>query len=236
MKKDGPDLNSLQRRLGHVFQDPALLECALTHASYLQDHPEAGPSNQRLEFLGDAVLQLVLSEALFQDYPVDREGALSKRRSTLSQGRFLSRLAHDLDLAGFLRLGQSEEQTGGRQRASILEDTLEAVVGAIHLDGGYATVRQVVLGWYGSLPGRLARTLGADNPKGLLQELVQGEHGNQALRYAVVRATGEPHQREYEVGVYLLDRFLGSGRGSSKKLAEEAAARAALETLKGQGG
>ena len=236
MKKAGPDLDSLQRRLGHVFQDPALLECALTHASYLQDHPAAGPTNQRLEFLGDAVLQLVLSEALFQEYPDDREGDLSKRRSNLSKGRFLSRLAHDLDLAAFLRLGQSEEQTGGRQRASILEDTLEALVGAIHLDSDYATARRVVLSWYGSLPGRLARTLGEDNPKGLLQELVQPEHGNESLRYTVVRTTGEPHEREYEVSVYLLERFLGSGRGSSKKLAEEAAARAALETLKGQGG
>src|SRR3990167_823100 len=146
MKSAKPNLASLQRRLGHAFRDPALLKCALTHTSYLQDHPEAGPPNQRLEFLGDAVLQLVLSEALFQQYPDDREGALSKRRSTLSKGRFLSRLAHDLGLHAVLQLGQSEEQTGGHERASILEDALEALVGAIYLDSDYATVRRVVLG------------------------------------------------------------------------------------------
>jgi ribonuclease III len=218
----------LQHRLGYQFRDEALLRRALTHTSYLQEHPEVGPGNQRLEFLGDSVLQLVLSEALYQAYPEEREGALSKRRAALTQGRFLSQLARDLGLDGGLQLGPSEEQTGGRQRASILEDALEALIGAVYLDSDLTTARRVLLAWYGPLSGRLAGLLEEDNPKGSLQELVQPGHGNDALRYEVIRTAGAPHEREYEVNVYLRDRLLGSGRGRSKKRAEESAARAAL--------
>ncbi len=228
MDKPEPQLAALQQRLGYQFRNPALLQCALTHPSYLQDEPAAASSNQRLEFLGDSVLQLVLSEALFQLYPAEREGTLSKRRAALTQGRFLSRLARALGVDAGLRLGQSEEQTGGRGRASTLEDAFEALVGAVYLDSDFATSRRIVLGWYGSLPAHLAVLLGEDNPKGRLQELVQPEHGNRALRYEVTHTAGAPHEREYEVNVYLRDQLLGSGRGSSKKLAEEAAARAAL--------
>ena len=224
-------LDALQQRLGYRFQDPALLQRALTHTSFLQDHPEEAPANQRLEFLGDSVLQLVLTEELFRAYPDEREGALSKRRAALTKGGFLCQLARELELEAALRLGQSEESSGGRQRASILEDALEALVGAVCLDRDFAAARRVVLGWYGPLPDRLADLLGEDNPKGRLQELLQAEHGNRAVRYEVARAEGAPHQREYEVNVYLHDRLLGTGRGSSKKRAEEAAARAALPVL-----
>jgi ribonuclease-3 len=221
----------LQTRLGYAFRDPALLESALTHGSYLPDHPEAGPGNQRLEFLGDSVLQLVLSETLFRLYPDEREGLLSKRRATLTNGSFLSMLARELGLDSALRLGDSEEQSGGRQRASILEDAFEAVVGALYLDSDFATAGRIVLGCYGPLPERLAALLGEDNPKGRLQELLQPKHGNRALSYKVAQMAGAPHEREYEVNVFLNDELLGSGRGSSKKLAEEAAARAALARM-----
>jgi ribonuclease-3 len=232
-----PSLDRLQARLGHVFREPALLQQALTHLSYLQDFPSAGPGNQRLEFLGDSVLQLILSETLFKLDPDAREGALSKCRSTLAKGRFLSLLARELEIDAALQLGQSEENTGGRQRASILEDAFEAVVGAIYLDSDYATTRRVVLAWYGPMTERLAALLGEENPKGRLQELLQPIHGNNALRYQVERTAGTPHEPEYEVNVYLHDTLLGTGRGSSKKLAEEAAARAALPALEaGDGG
>ncbi len=224
-------LDALQDRLGHRFRDPALLQSALTHTSYLQDHPEAAPGNQRLEFLGDSVLQLVLSAALFELYPAEREGALSKRRATLTQGRFLSRLARQLGLDASLRLGQSEEQTGGRQRDSILEDAFEALVGAVFLDGDVAAAARAVLTWYGPLPALFAELLGEANPKGRLQELVQPQHGNRALRYEVAGATGAAHEREYVVNVYLQERLVGTGRGLSKKRASEEAARAALHTL-----
>lgn len=226
-----PRFEELQERIGYRFRDPAFLATALTHTSYLQDHPAVGEGNQRLEFLGDSVLQLILAATLFELYPDQREGALSKRRSTLTNGRFLSLIARDLGLDASLRLGLSEEQTGGRQRASILEDGLEALVGAIYLDSDFPTVRAVVLNWYGPLAERLTILLGEDNPKGCLQELVQPKHGNRALRYEVTRTAGAPHEREYEVNVYLRDRLLGSGRGSSKKLAEESAARAALAAV-----
>ncbi len=226
-----PDLVQLQQRLAHPFRDPALLETAVTHPSWLQDHPGEPASNQRLEFLGDAVLQLVLTEALFQLYPDDREGVLTRRRASLTKGTFLVELARELGLESCLRLGASEEAGGGRTRASALEDALEAVFGALYLDSDLATTRRVILALYGPLPDRLARQA-ADNPKGRLQELVQPRHGNDALHYEVTRVEGADHARAYQVTVRLLDRPLGTGRGTSKKLAEEAAALAALATLK----
>lgn len=225
-------LAQLQSRLGYTFRDPALLVRALTHTSYLPEHPEAGESNQRLEFLGDAVLQLILTEKLFQLFPGDREGLLSKRRSALTKGVFLVELARELGLDECLRLGASEESSGGRQRPSMLEDAFEAIIGALHLDADLATTRSVVLALYGDVTDRLRAAETGDNPKGRLQELVQPVHGNNALRYEVTAVEGEDHARAYEVAAFLHDRLLGRGRGSSKKLAEEAAARAALETLR----
>lgn len=223
---------ALQKRLSYHFKNTALLSEALTHASYLQDHPKTGAHNQRLEFLGDSVLHLVLSEALFHEFPLEREGVLSRRRAGLTKGEFLWRLAHDLGVDAGLHLGQSEEDAGGRQRASILEDAFEAIVGAIYLDSDYATARKVILHWYGSLSARLALSESGENPKGQLQELVQPEHGNNALRYDVLDATGPKHAREYEVSVSLNGEPLGTGKGSSKKAAEEEAARVALTALR----
>lgn len=225
-------LAALQQRLGYTFRNPALLTEALTHASFLQDHPEAGAHNQRLEFLGDSVLHFVLTDALFRQFTDEREGVLSRRRAALTKGEFLSRLARDLGVDAGLRLGQSEEEAGGRGRASILEDALEAIIGAIHLDSDFGAAQRVVLHWYGSLVERLALTEGGENPKGQLQELVQPRHGNGALRYEVVNASGPKHAREYEVAVLLQGAAIGSGRGTSKKAAEEQAARAGLEALR----
>jgi ribonuclease-3 len=226
-------LAQLQTRLDYVFRDPALLECAITHTSFLPDCPEA-ESNQRLEFLGDAVLQLVLTEALFNLYPADREGVLSKRRAALANGVFLAQLARELGLDTCLRLGASEEATGGRARASTLEDACEALVGALYLDSDLPTVRRVVLGLYGYLPDRLAAVEHIENPKGRLQELVQPDHGNEALLYEVTNIEGEDHARRFDVAVFLHDQLIGYGRGTSKKLAEEAAARVALLTLQAE--
>lgn len=227
-------LELLQQRLVYTFRDPQLLECAVTHPSFLQDHPEIPDSNQRLEFLGDAVLQLVLTETLYQLYPGDREGSLSKRRSALSKGLFLSGLARELGLHACLKLSTSEEQSGGRTRASTLEDAFEALAGAIYLDSDLPTTRRVLLSLYGSLPARLQDTQPAENPKGQLQELTQPKHGNHAIRYVVTHISGEDHAREYEAQVFVNDRLLGSGRGMSKKAAEEAAARAALVIVRAE--
>jgi ribonuclease-3 len=223
-------LDQLQARIGHSFRQPELLAHAVTHPSWLQDHPGETETNQRLEFLGDAVLQLLLTEALFQLYPDDHEGELSQNRSSLTKGVFLVQLAREIGLETCLRLGASEEAGGGRTRAGALEDAFEAVIGAVYLDSDLPTVRQVVLALYGPLPARLALAT-ADNPKGRLQELVQPRHGNNALRYEVTGTEGADHARAYEVTVFLLERSIGTGRGTSKKLAEEAAAQEALRTL-----
>lgn len=227
-------ISALQQRLGYQFREPALLLEAMTHGSYLQDDPTGGPHNQRLEFLGDSVLQFVLTDALYREYPTDREGVLSRRRAVLSKGGFLTQMARDLGLDAGLRLNKSEEDAGGRNRASILEDAFEALVGAIYLDSDLATIRQLLLTWYGPLPDRLAVSEDAENPKGSLQELVQPAHGNNALRYEVGATTGPRHARIYEVDVFLNDRKIGTGSGSSKKAAEEAAARVALAALRAE--
>lgn len=223
-------LIQLQARLGYTFRDTSLLLCAVTHTSFVQDEPTA-ENNQRLEFLGDSVLQLILTEALYRLYPADREGQLSRRRAALANGVFLARLARDLELDACLRLGASEESTGGRARAAASEDAFEALIGALYLDSDHATTQRIVLSLYGPLADRLAVVEDSGNPKGRLQELVQPEHGNNALRYTVVRIEGQDHARAYEVTVHLQDRLLGTGRGTSKKLAEESAAHAALKVL-----
>ena len=228
-----PPLDELQVRIGHTFRQPALLTLAVTHPSWLPEHPEEPESNQRLEFLGDAVLQLILTEALFALYPGDREGALTQRRALLVRGVFLAGLARETGLDACLRLGTGEETSGGRTRAAALGDAFESLIGALYLDSDLATVRHVVLGLYGPLPDRLAVRQEADNPRGRLQERVQAAHGNDALRYECAHVAGDDHAREYEAHVFLHTTRLGSGRGPSKKAAEEAAARAALDAGRG---
>lgn len=223
-------LRDLEDRLSYRFRAPALLESAVTHLSFVQDNPGV-ESNQRLEFLGDAVLQILLAEELFHRFPEEREGFLSRRRALLVNGVVLAQLAREIGLEECLRLAASEESTGGRNRASSLGDAFEALVGALYLDGDLAQVRRIVLRIYGDLEQRLAPLEEAENPKGRLQERIQPVHGNNALRYEVVRIEGRDHARDYEISVYLLDRRLGTGRGTSKKTAEESAARAALDTL-----
>jgi ribonuclease-3 len=224
----------LESRLGYRFRNQALLVEALTHPSFLQDNAQAGAHNQRLEFLGDSVLQFILTDALYRTFPGDREGVMSRRRAVLSKGGFLTQMARDLGLDASLRLNKSEEDSGGRNRASILEDAFEALVGAVYLDSDLATTQRLVLAWYGPLAERLAVSEDAENPKGRLQELIQPDHGNNALNYLVSATTGPRHAQVYEVEVFLNDRKIGSGSGSSKKSAEEAAARVALMALRAE--
>jgi ribonuclease-3 len=223
--------SALEKRLGYHFKNQALLLEALTHGSYLQDHPEDGPHHQRLEYLGDSVLQFILTDALFREFPAEREGVLSRRRAVLAKGGFLTQMARDLGLDACLRLNKSEEEAGGRQRASILEDAFEALIGALYLDSDLPTTQRLVLAWYGPLTSRLAGSEEGDNPKGRLQELIQPTHGNTALSYEVTNTSGPRHARVYEVDVLLEGTKIGSGSGSSKKVAEEAAARVALASL-----
>jgi ribonuclease-3 len=153
---------------------------------------------------------------LFALFPNEREGILSRHRATLANGPFLAQLAREVGLDACLRLGASEESSGGRRRDAAAEDAFEALVGAIHLDSDLAATRKVVLALYGDLSARLAAVGDADNPKGRLQELIQPIHGNDALRYEVIRTDGADHAKAFEIAVFLRDRRLGSGRGARR--------------------
>lgn len=222
-------LQALQKRIGYTFQKTELLRESLIHPSYLQEHPEERRNNQRLEFLGDAILDLILSEKLFHLFPRQREGVLTQHRSILAKGLFLSDLAERLGLHKCLLMSRGEIKNKGNKRPSSLEDALEALVGAIYLDSDFSTVRDVVVPWYGDIAQELKGHEFVSNPKGRLQELVQPTLGNDAIRYEVSREEGEAHARSFEVHLFLQDKLLATGHGKSKKEAEEQAAIAALK-------
>lgn len=229
MADQAHEFRALEERIGYTFQDGRLLQRALTHPSYLQGSSEL-EHNQRLEFLGDAVLGLVLAEALFTDLPAEREGTLTRFRSILAKGNQLALIAAEIELGAVLRLGDAEHSMGGRERPSILEDAFEALIGAIYRDGGLSAAREVVLRLYGPLTDRLDFQMEAHNPKGRLQELHQPTLGNQAIEYRLVEESGPDHRKHFTVEVWIDGTRRGRGSGNSKKLAEEAAALEALES------
>lgn len=224
---DQPDFSVLEERIGYHFTDRDLLTRALTHPSWSQIYPE-DEHYQRLEFLGDSVLSLVLAEKLYALFPHKREGVLTRNRAALAKGAQLATLAKELTLDEHLRLSEAEFRNGGRMRESILEDTVESVIGAIYLDGGMAAARDVILSWYGDLKERLQDLLHLHNPKGQLQERIQPQLGNDAIRYVVLEESGPPHSRQFRVCVEISGKNAGEGSGTSKKEAEENAAREAL--------
>jgi ribonuclease III len=220
----------LQARLGHTFAQPALLLQALTHPGYSNEHPADGDHYQRLEFLGDAVIQLVVTAALFELRPTEREGELSRLRAALTNGLFLGVLAREVDLPAHLRLSAAEQKTGGSP--TVAGDAYEAVVGAIFLDAGHDAARAFIVRTFGDLESRLGTVkIEEANPKGRLQERVQPVHGTGALRYETVQSGGPDHAKQYTCTIHLADRILGTGKGTSKKSAEESAARVALDHL-----
>lgn len=227
----GPrDPEELQRRLRVRFRDPALLRRALVHTSYANEHPEEPGPNERLEFLGDALLDFLVAEALFQRHPEADEGVLTAMRSALVSDEALARLAHQVGLGEFLLLGQGEEASGGRDRPSNLAAALEALVGAVYLDRGFGTARRMVLRL---MKGAIAAVESSGVPKDAksrLQEKVQGM-GLPPPRYRLVRAVGSDHARRFTVEVVVGDRPLGRGRGRRKAEAEQEAARQALKAL-----
>ncbi len=224
------DSGALEARIGYRFNDPALLRRALTHPSHAPARL-SGQHNQRLEFLGDAVLGLVLAEELYALWPDAREGELTRARSMLAKGGQVSTLAAAIGLGDHLLLGEAEAAQGARARASILEDALEALIGAVYLDGGLAAARAVVRAVYGPLDQLLARLQAAHNPKGRLQERLQPGVEADAIEYRVVEEHGPGHQKAFTVEVWIAGVCRGRGSGPSKKLAEEAAATAALESM-----
>lgn len=221
-------LRALEGAIGYSFKDRGLLQSALTHPSVAQNLKGRTDHFQRLEFLGDSVISFVLAEALFRADTKAREGTLSRQRAALACSENLCQLARELNLATRLHLGHGEESTGGRGRRSILEDALEALAGAVFLDAGWEEARRVVLSWFGDLEERLAACMAMENPKGKLQECVQAVHGVEVIDYRVVDVRGPAHARHFSVEVHILDTVYGAGAGSSKKEAEEEAAREAL--------
>jgi ribonuclease-3 len=199
---------------------------ALTHASYAHEHG-LSQHNERLEFLGDAVLALVIGDALYRRFPGEPEGELTARRAALVCEASLSEVAQRLGLGPKLRLGRGEASSGGRERPSILAAALEALLGAAWLDRGLSHCQQLVEDWFGP---QLDSLEGPDNPKAKLQELVQ-QHPGWELEYRLVEEKGPPHAPTFAVSVYVGGRQVGSGLGKSKKAAEKSAARASLEAL-----
>jgi len=226
-----PAVAALEGRLGCLLPDPALALAAITHKSFVNEHRgEELIDNERLEFLGDAVIDLAVSQRLMERFPLAREGDLSKIRASLVDEAALARMARTLGLGPLLRLGRGEELTGGREKASLLADALEAVVAAVYLGGGLAPVLQLLDGFLSEAFERAAAgTLDRDY-KTQMQELAQSR-ARATPRYRVVAERGPDHEKTFEVEIEVRGEVLGRGVGRSKKDAEQGAARAGLEAL-----
>jgi ribonuclease-3 len=223
-------LASMQDRLGFRFRNPQLLREALTHSSYVNEKPcEVTTDNERLEFLGDAVFDLLVAEELHQRYPTAREGELTAMRATLVRTDTLAHVSRRLDLPGHLFLGRGEEASGGRERPANLCAALEAVIGATYLDRGLQQARRLVLSLLSDTLEALTETRRMRDAKSLLQEEVQGRLHCTPV-YRTVSESGPDHAKEFVVEVVVADRALGKGRGPSKQAAEQAAARSALQS------
>ncbi|MCU0255292.1 MAG: ribonuclease III [Vicinamibacterales bacterium] len=231
-------LSDLEERIGHTFADRQVLERALTHRSHAhEDTSGESADNERLEFLGDAVLGLVVAEALFREFPELDEGHTSKMKALLVSAPTLTAVAERLDLGAHVRLGRGEEKTGGRGKQALLADACEAVIAALYLDGGMEAARGFVLRHLRPeierlrQPGRLTALTG--DFKSALQERLQ-EAGQPAPAYRVVATEGPDHEKQFSVEVSSGDRVLAQATGASKKEAEQRAARLALEGLSGE--
>jgi len=224
-------LEKLQDRLGYRFGDIGLLNTALTHSSYANEKGLSRDKyNERLEFLGDAVLQMATSEFLYSRFRVHPEGTLTKLRASLVKGQALGPYSARLGLGEFLLMGKGEETSGGREKESILADAFEAVVGSIYLDGGYPAARTFVIRYIKERISQMADgDFGADF-KTALQEKVQAQEGLY-IRYRLVSEQGPEHDKTFRVRVCIGSEDYGEGTGKSKKEAEQMAAKKALERL-----
>lgn len=219
-------INGRSDSFGHVFKDPGLLTQALTHRSAAAAH------NERLEFLGDALVNLIVAEALFQHWPKADEGTLTRARAELVRESALAVIARELDIGSRLTLGPGELKSGGHRRDSILADALEAVVAAIHLDAGFETCRQVVLPWFGASIAALPppNKLGKD-AKTRLQEWLQARQKPLPV-YVLLSESGDEHAKTFRIECGLSDPAIScEGEGSSRRAAEQVAAEAVLQVL-----
>ena len=225
------DLAALQQILGVSFNDPSLLEQALVHSSYINENPGIAPtSNERLEFLGDAVLDLVVAEKLYQDFPQFTEGEMTKLRSALVRRDTLFRMAKAIKLGDHLYLGKGEEASGGRDKPANLAGALEAVIAAIFLDQGSAIAGSFVLGLLDKELQKVTSQGTRADYKSQLQELTQARQ-QQTPTYHVIETVGPDHDKRFTVEVKVGDTVLGRGSGKGRRAAEAEAARLALQRL-----
>ncbi|WP_133245623.1 ribonuclease III [Pelagibaculum spongiae] len=217
--------NRLGRKLGYTFADPSLLTHALTHRSFNSRH------NERLEFLGDSILGVVISQELFKRFPKASEGQMSRLRSSLVKGDTLAELARDFELGDYLRLGSGELKSGGFRRDSILADAVEAIIGAIYLDSDSAVVDRVILAWYQQRIDALDPDKSLKDPKTRLQEFLQGR-GEGLPGYELLSVEGDAHNQQFTVRCDAVSLKLESqAKGSSRRKAEQAAAAEILSRL-----
>ena len=226
---DAKRRKEIEHRIGYTFHNPALLEKALTHSSYSNEH-RLGKlnNNERLEFLGDAGLEVVSSEFLYKKYPERPEGELTKQRASMVCEQTLALCARDLELGSYLLLGRGEDMTGGRERASVTSDAMEAMIGAIYLDGGFANAKEYIDRFI--LNDIENKQLFFDS-KTILQEIVQGEMECEPV-YELTGEEGPNHNKKFTVQVLIREQVYGTGSGRTKKAAEQEAAYAALLKLK----
>jgi ribonuclease-3 len=222
----------LSRRLGHVFRDQGLLLGALAHRSWCAENTES-TSNERLEFLGDAVLGLVVTDHLYRTYVEMPEGELAKVRAAVVNAEALAEVASELDLGAVMLLGKGEEASGGRRKPSILSDAMEAVIGSVYLDGGWDAAEELILGLLVDRIEEAAAGPGGQDYKTRLQELA-ARHFDQLPRYEV-SSEGPDHARRFHAVVFLHNQPRGTGDGRSKKQAEQAAARMGWAALQDEG-
>ena len=218
--------NELCKKLNYTFQKPKLLQIALTHRS------KGGEHNERLEFLGDGVVNFVIAEILYQQFPKATEGELSRFRASLVNRDTLAKLAKEFNLGNYLLLGPGEMRSGGNERNSILSCTMEAIIGAIYLDGGFLAVREKIVEWYEPWLQSLSSAADHKDPKTLLQERLQRDRLSLPL-YTVESIAGEAHQQIFTIGCQVTGLSTKTiGKGTSRRRAEQEAAQAMLQALK----
>jgi ribonuclease-3 len=224
-----PPLSDIQQRIAYQFSNIALLERALTHKSYANEN-RVPYHNERMEFLGDAVLNLAVSEYLMRTCPDSTEGDLSRLRAAVVSEPALAAIAREIGLGSYILLGRGEEQSGGRDKDSLLANCLEALIASIYLDTGKEAAEAFVIRFFGDMIKKTCTSRGILDNKTELQELCQ-ERLKQLPEYKVVSETGPDHQKQFEVEVWIKGRLSGRGIGRSKKEAEQRAAKEALEKL-----
>jgi ribonuclease-3 len=224
-----PPLSDIPQRIGHAFKDTELLERALTHKSYANEN-KVPYHNERMEFLGDAVLGLVISENLMKLYPDSTEGDLSRLRAAVVSEPTLAAVSRKIGLGDYLLLGKGEDQTGGRNKDSLLADCLEALIAAVYLDAGKDAAESLIIRFFEEVIKKTSASGGSLDYKTELQERCQDQL-KQLPEYRIVSETGPDHQKQFEMEVWIRGQLAGRGIGKSKKEAEQRAAREALAML-----